>query len=83
MSDYFSCDYWGSLYVHIAKKYAGNIRITLEIMEKNLGSFRDNTGGECRADPRDSNRARKKYRIYGTVAKSMLSAKVISLVPSE
>ncbi len=55
-SDYLSCDYWDSLYVHIAKKYAGNIQITLEIMEKNLCSFRDNTGGECGADPRDSTR---------------------------
>ncbi len=43
-----------SLYVHIAKVYAGNNRITLEIMEKNLCSFRDNAGGECGADPRDS-----------------------------
>ena len=49
MSSHWLC----SLYVHIAKVYGGNIRITLEIMEKNLCSFRDNAGGECGADPRD------------------------------
>ncbi len=80
-SDYFSCDYWGSLFAHIAKVHAGNIRITLEIMEKNLCSFQNIAGGDCGADPRDStnkcevvklqsclkdNRKHKRqYRIYG------------------
>ncbi len=42
------------MFVHIAQVYAGNIRITLEIMEKNLCPFRDIAGGEYGADSRDS-----------------------------